>query len=139
MNELLSSLYHGRIANAAMYSGANQLLRVARQHNSAISMDDVVKYLRSEDSHTKHLMVRRKFSRQKTVASNLFSDLQLDLADMGSEFSKGTRRKRYMLVLICVLSRRLFTAVGANLYDLLSYNKLNYLLGSQSQDRRGSD
>ncbi|EGT52128.1 hypothetical protein CAEBREN_26005 [Caenorhabditis brenneri] len=87
------------------------------------SVDDVYKYLKPRfkslkhekvesvledlESFTLHRQNQTKFPRLKTVAAGLFTDLQIDLADV-SKYKNSNDGVTFLLVVIDIYSRRLF-------------------------------
>lgn len=63
------------------------------------------KWLRSNRVYTLHKQLNRKFQRQPMIAFAPGEQLQLDLADM-SLLSKYNNQYKFLLVVICVFSRR---------------------------------
>lgn len=78
--KLLDDLYHGRIQPSfASYKGVQQLLRAAKQLDRTINEDEVVGYLKTQESYTRHKARRFRFPRQKVIGSGIYTDMQVKI------------------------------------------------------------
>lgn len=105
---LLEKLYNDPESPAA-FSGVQRLYKEARKINPTISMGDVKYYMEGSRIYTMHKPRRKKIKRSKFIPSGFMTDFQVDLADF-KNFAKYNRGYKYILVGICVLSKRFFAA-----------------------------
>lgn len=91
------------------FSGLNQLYNEVIKKNPAITKQQVKEYLETTPTYTRNKPRRVHFPRSKTVAAGFMTDVQCDLGDM-QRLARHNRGKRYLLVGIDVLSRRVFLA-----------------------------
>ena len=98
---MLSSLYFDPNSPCA-YAGASALYREARKHG--IKWPEVREFLEKQATYTRHKQIRRRFPRNKTVATGLDSDWQLDLADM-QRLSRVNNGYTFLLVCVDVLGK----------------------------------
>lgn len=88
----------------ACYAGVDAVYREAKRRLSSVTKLDVIKYLSEQEVYTLHKPLRRKFPRNKVVATGLDSDWQADLCDV-----QGLRKENdghgYILTVIDVLSK----------------------------------
>jgi hypothetical protein len=115
---LLSKIYKDR-RNPGSFTGIDSLYREARKINGQIKKKDIVKFLEGERTYGLFKSRRLRFPRSRTFASGYYTDAQADLAGRKykSSFalfldfqSLATKNEgfRYLLVLVDVLSRRVF-------------------------------
>lgn len=83
------------------FSGARNVIN---KFKKSINKDDVLNWLRAQDSYTRHHPTRRRFQRLHYDVSNIDDVWEADLADMQSlkSYNDGYR---YILVVIDVLSK----------------------------------
>ena len=81
LDNVLSDIYFNS-NNPACYSGVKPLLHEARKILPSIKVEDVEQFLEKQDTYTLHKQIRRKFPRNKTLASGIDTDWQADLCDM---------------------------------------------------------
>lgn len=104
--KILEKIYHDP-SSPAGFAGAKRLLEEARHVNPAITKGDVDDFLAGDRVYGLHRPRRIHFNRAKTVPSGYLTDLQADLADF-QKLSRHNNGNKYMLVGICVLSKRVF-------------------------------
>jgi hypothetical protein len=99
VNEKLSQIYFD-ISNPAGYSSAKKLSLA-----SGIDLADVKHWLSSQDAYTQHKPVRRRFVRNRYIASNIKQYFEADLADMTS-IQDENNGFRYILCVIDIFSKK---------------------------------
>ncbi|PIC30689.1 hypothetical protein B9Z55_021847 [Caenorhabditis nigoni] len=86
---------------------------VANVHNflkprfKNLKYDQVEKVLEDVESFTLHRPTRKKFPRLKTMAAGVYTQLQIDLADM-SKYKTHNDGTTFLLTIMDIFSRRLF-------------------------------
>jgi len=95
----LSNIYYD-ISNAAGFSSQNKLAKA-----SGVPIDEVKKWLSSQDAYTQHKPIKRKFTRNRYVVSNMRVCYEADLADMQSLASENSNFK-YILCVIDIFSKK---------------------------------
>src|SRR5205823_125725 len=103
---LLEKLYHDP-ASPAGFAGSHVLYKEAKKIDPSITLQDVKYFLSGDRTYTLHKPKRIKFKRAKTIPSGLFTDIQMDLADM-QKLSRENKGYKYILFGVCVLSKRFF-------------------------------
>lgn len=102
MNTLLSEIYSNH-KSAAGLSGEVALLREARKSNKSVSIQDVRKFLHSNETYTRFYPIRRKIKTNKFLGY-LNSDHYADLAFFNN-LKKYNRSYAYLLVVVDAFSR----------------------------------
>jgi len=103
MESVLQDVYYD-LSSPACYSGVNSVYKEAKKRLSSIKISDVESFLQTQDTYTLHKPVRRKFLRNKTLASGIDSDWQADLCDV-QKIRKYNDGHCYILTVIDVLSK----------------------------------
>ena len=106
--QLLKNIYHDPKSPAA-FAGINPLYREAKKQNPLITKKDVIHFLEGDRTYTLHRPRRIHFKRSKTIGSGLYTDIQMDLADM-QKLSRHNRGYNYILLGVCVLSKMFFVS-----------------------------
>ena len=88
--------------NPASFGGIRPLYEAAKKHK--ITLADVKAYLSSQPSYTLHRVTRKRFPRQRTVASLPRKIITCDLADM-RKLSPHNDKMGYLLICADVFSR----------------------------------
>lgn len=101
MNKLYTDLNF-----AASYAGINALRRETKNRPEK---KDLNEFLIRDRTYTLHKPRRYRFQRLKTIPTGWMTDLQADLGDFQA-LSKENSGYRFLLVTICVLSRKMFVA-----------------------------
>lgn len=103
MHKILNNVYYD-LENPACYSGIENVYREAKKQDKDIKRNDVVNFMAEQETYTLHKPIRRKFLRNKTRASGVDTDWQIDICDLQKlkEVNKGYA---YILTVIDVLSR----------------------------------
>jgi hypothetical protein len=90
------------------YSGPEKLRRSIAEHtNVDIPISRVKRWMKGNDTYTKHRVSRAKFKRNPIIASHIDEQWQGDLAEVGN-LARWNDRIRYLLVLIDVVSKYLW-------------------------------
>jgi hypothetical protein len=89
------------------FAGERALFEEARKREPRITLEDVRYYLSTKKTYTLHAPAIRRFPRLKFIPAGLGTDFQADLAIMSSIASEN-KGNRYILVLVELLSRRLY-------------------------------
>jgi len=103
VEKLLRELYYD-VTSPVCYSSARALYYAARLKNKNITQKNVADFLAAQDTYTLHKTVKHRFTKNKTTACGLLTDLQFDLADFKAVASENDNYK-YLLCVIDVLSR----------------------------------
>lgn len=106
--EILEKIYHDP-SSAGGFAGAEQLLIEGKKVDPGISKNDVDYFLAGDRVYTLHRPRRVHFPRAKTIPAGYLTDVQVDLADFQA-LSRHNHGYRYMLIGVCVLSKRIFAA-----------------------------
>lgn len=90
--------------NPASFAGVLAVLREARKSVPNLKRENVEEFLHGQDTYTKHKPLRRRFPRNRVVATGIDSHWQADLCDMKSvrKYNDGVA---YLLTVIDVLSK----------------------------------
>jgi hypothetical protein len=104
--KLLEKIYHDPKSPAA-FAGINLLYKEAKKQNIKITKKDILYFLEGDRTYTLHKPRRIHFKRSKTIGSGLYTDIQMDLADM-QKISKYNKGFNYILLGVCVLSKMFF-------------------------------
>ena len=99
--KLLSNLFHDPSVG---YTGVQALYKAAKKKKKSITLIDVRKWLRKQNTYTLHKPIRCKFRRRQTVVGGIDYQWQRDLADVSS-MSKYQDGYRYLFCLIDVFSK----------------------------------
>ena len=112
IDSVLHDVYYNS-NSPACFSGVRNVLNEAKKRIPGIKLDDVKRFLQTQDTYTLHKPIRRKFARNKTRAAGIDSDWQADLCDMYKirKFNKGIS---YLLTVIDVLSKTAWAVPVAN-------------------------
>jgi hypothetical protein len=103
ISKLLRDVFYNEKSPAYM-AAASAVFAEARRRNKTVTRKIVDDYLAGEETSTLHKPVRKKFTRNRTVASGLHSDWQADLACL-EKLQKFNDGNRFILTVIDVLSR----------------------------------
>ncbi|XP_035692689.1 uncharacterized protein LOC118427158 [Branchiostoma floridae] len=87
----------------AGYGGVGRLHRAVRD-KYGVTRKQVEAWLRSQDTHTLHKPIRRRFQRNRVITGGIHDQWQADLADMSS-LSRHNDGYRYLLTCIDVFSK----------------------------------
>ena len=79
----LASIYYDP-SNRGGYAGVQPLYREVKRRKYPISLKEVKKWLKSQDTYTLHKSIKRKFPRNKTRVTDMDEQWQLDLADVSN-------------------------------------------------------
>ncbi|PIC12836.1 hypothetical protein B9Z55_028195 [Caenorhabditis nigoni] len=93
--------------NPCAFSSVRNVFKFVRKRFKSVKYEQVEKVLEDLESFTLHRPNQSRFPRLKTTASGLFTDLQMDLADM-SKYKNENDGIVFLLVVIDLYSRRLF-------------------------------
>ena len=104
--EILEGIYLNP-RNPGGFSGQFKLQKEACKLRRDITNKDVKKFLKSQDSHTLHGLVPRKYLKCPVAVKEPGHLLSSDLADMTNDARKSNRNFRYLLFLIDCFSRKL--------------------------------
>jgi hypothetical protein len=102
INKLLHDVFYNEKSPAYM-AAASAVFAEARRRNKTVTRKIVDDYLAGEETSTLHKPVRKKFTRNRTVASGLHSDWQADLACL-EKLQKFNDGNCFILTVIDVLS-----------------------------------
>lgn len=86
------------------YGGVQALYRQVRAKGYPISLTDIRKWLKEQETYTLHKPIRRKLKRQQTRVTGIDEQWQLDLADV-SQLKKENEGYTILLCAIDVLSK----------------------------------
>lgn len=109
MDALIKKVYTDPKFSSAAFGGIDAVLEEARKHDPTITKKDVIDFFNRSRTYTLHRPARRNYKTQKTYSFGLFENCQSDLLDL-SKFSnvKGNEGMKWLLVLVCVLSKRVY-------------------------------
>ena len=99
----LASIYYDP-SNRGGYAGVQPLYREVKRRKYPISLKEVKKWLKSQDTYTLHKSIKRKFPRNKTRVTDMDEQWQLDLADV-SNLKTHNEGYTFLLCVIDVLSK----------------------------------
>ena len=77
---------------------------VKNQHQFDISLNQIKKWLKSQETYTLHKDISRKIKRNKVVVGDINQQWDMDIGDL-SKFSTKNRQFKYILLSIDVLSK----------------------------------
>lgn len=103
MNRLLNEIYLDA-GSSAYLAGTNAVYKAAKLRNPAITLSRVRRYLEGQPSYTLHRQTRRVFPRNRTIASGIDSDWQIDLMDL-RQLGKFNGGYNYVFTCIDVFSK----------------------------------
>lgn len=106
INAILKRMFYDP-SHPAGFGTAKNLLKAARLQRKNISLNDVERWLESQDAFTLHRKIIRKFPRRMFVSKGLHRMWQSDLVDMQA-IKKENRGMRFILTVIDVFSRQAF-------------------------------
>ncbi len=103
MERILNGVYNSP-SSSAYLAGINTVYRVAKKQYPKLTVQNVRDFLSHQNEYTLHKPLRKRFPRNKVVASGLDSDWQVDLIDVLplKKFNKGFS---YIVACIDVFSR----------------------------------
>jgi IS30 family transposase len=96
-------------SNPAGYSGFESLFNQVHKKYPTINKKDVKKYLEANRTYTLFKPRRLKYKRSKFVPAGYLVQVHADLGDFQS-LSRTNRGHKFLLCVVDVLSRRVFTA-----------------------------
>ena len=108
LDNFLSKIYYS-LNSPASYAGIHRVYEEARRKYPKIKFQDVYNFLHKQRVYTMHRPSRKNFPRLVTRPSGLHTDWQADLA-IFDQIAKHNDSKRYLLVCIDVLSRKIFAS-----------------------------
>ncbi len=106
MEKVLKEIYFDP-KNPGSYGSVRNLYLAARAVLPDITLKTVKLWLSGQDSFTLNRSVRRQFKRSRLISSGLFSQADIDLADV-SNLAKSNDGVRFLLVAIDAFSRKLY-------------------------------
>ncbi|KAL3068291.1 hypothetical protein niasHS_016259 [Heterodera schachtii] len=107
IEKVLERLYNDPKSPAA-FAGVDRLwLEAKKELGNKIRKNDVKHYLEGHRTYTLMRPRRINFPRARTTAAGFMTDCQVDLADFQT-LSRHNRGNRYLMVVIDVLSKRIF-------------------------------
>ena len=92
----------------AYLSAVDNVYRTVKNKHPRVTRKRVADWLGRQKLYQVHKPVRRRFERNRTKAIGFMTDWQCDLMDMGPAVGRANYKKRYVLVVIDILSRYLF-------------------------------
>ena len=101
--EILRQIYEN-VKSPHSFSGVQNLLETARNHDPGITKKDVKSFLEEQDSYTLHKITRKRFTRRKVLAPKPGVIASCDLAETPALAPHNDGHK-YILVFIDVFSR----------------------------------
>ena len=121
------------------FAGKRTLHReTEKKYNKKIKSNDVDEFLRKQETHTLHVIPRRRFPRRKIIVSSPKHTLGIDLADF-QQLAKHNDNYRYVLVGIDLFSRFVFTAPLKKKEGKLVAKILNEILQQEPYKKIQSD
>ena len=129
--EILKGIYLNP-RNPGGFSGQSKLQKEACNLRPDITINDVKKFLQSQESHTRHGIVPRKYLKRPVTVKGPGHLLSSDLADMTNESRKYNNNFRYLMFIIDCFSRKLSVIPLKNKHGLTVATELDkYLSSSQ--------
>ena len=104
MDKKLKEIFTDPVKSSAAFTGAHNVFKEAKKRNLKVSFNRVTKFMRGQESHTRHFPARKKFRRRITYATAIDSDWQADLADMQKLKTKN-KGNSYLVTIVDVLSK----------------------------------
>ena len=92
-------------SHPASFSTADKLYNAAKKIDSGISKKDVITFLQSRDSFTRHGIVQQKYVHRPVLVHKPGHLLAGDLADMTDDLRQSNNNYRYLLCLVDCYSR----------------------------------
>lgn len=89
---------------AGSYSSAQKLYRSLKSKGHPIPLASIRKWLETQEAHTLHRSLKRKFPRNRVIVSGIDSQWDADLMDM-TQLAKYNKPFKYVLLCIDILSR----------------------------------
>ena len=89
---------------AASYSSATKLYKSLKNKGHSIPLKSIQKWLESQEVHTLHRPIKRKFPRNRVIVSGIDSQWDADLMDM-TQLAKFNEGYKYVLLCIDILSK----------------------------------
>ena len=103
-NEVLKSIYLDP-SHPAGFSTVNRLYDSAKKISRDISRDDVISFLQSRDSYTRHGVSKKNYVKRPVLVKSPGHLLAGDLIDMTEDLRQSNNNIRYLLCLIDCYSR----------------------------------
>ena len=134
--EILQDIYLNP-RNPGGFSGQLKLKRAACEVRPDISIKDVKNFLKTQESHTLHGVVPKKYLKRRVSVRGPGHLLSSDLADMTNEARKSNSMYRYLIFIIDCFSRKLSvipikdkrgSTVASELDKYLSSSQYSYKL-----------
>ena len=134
--EILQDIYLNP-RNPGGFSGQLKLKREACEVRPDISIKDVKNFLKTQESHTLHGVVPKKYLKRRVSVRGPGHLLSSDLADMTNEARKSNSMFRYLIFIIDCFSRKLSvipikdkrgSTVASELDKYLSSSQYSYKL-----------
>src|SRR6266487_4508438 len=104
IDRVLRDIYYNA-ANAGSFGGQQALLREAQKQLPNIKPNQVGDWLAGQLVYTLHKPLRKRFQRNKIIASKPLENFQIDLVDMRL-FSRQNDGYNYILTVIDVFSKK---------------------------------
>ena len=101
---LLKKIYENPISSAS-FSGIEKLYLEGKKLNSNITKNDVINFLKSQDSYTLHKLSRKKFKTRSVLSSKPKVIIGLDLIDL-VKLSKFNDNFKFLLYFIDLFSKK---------------------------------
>ncbi len=98
MEKVLNDTYNNK-ASSAYLAGTHAVYRVAKKKYPKLTLKNVKDFLSRQNVYTLHKPVKKKFPRNKVVATGIDSDWQMDLIDVRP---LRTYNKDYTFLLTCI-------------------------------------
>ena len=103
--KILNDLY-SNLKFPSAFSGLNTLLTQAKKYFTNIKIEDIKKFLQSQDSYTLHKLTRKRFKQyRKVLVAKPKIIISLDLIDM-NKLSRYNNGYKYSMFFIDVFSRK---------------------------------
>ena len=104
MDAYLRNIYYNPVHEAS-FTGAYKLYKaVVNAGRTDISLNDIKKWLQSQEPYTLQRSVRRRFDRNRVIVSGIADQFDIDLIDM-VKFKKNNKGYQYVLIAIDVFSK----------------------------------
>ena len=104
IDKLLLQLYENPRSNVS-FSGETKLFNAAKKLNSNITINDVKKFLRKQESYTLFRLTKKKYSTQKILSPKPKTIVSLDLGDL-SKLSKYNKNIKFLMFFIDLFSKK---------------------------------
>jgi len=99
----LNSIYYDT-KDPGSFGGINSLLTSAKNKGIDVNIDQIVNFLKTQDTYTLHKPVRKRFLRNQTIVSGIDDQWQADLADV-SDISRENQGNHYLLTVVDCFSK----------------------------------